>query len=85
MSNTEITLIALHRNPAVQLEDICEHYFGLSPLVARQRASLQQLPVPVFRLTESSKSPLMVHVRDLANHIDTKLEKATREWENSKV
>lgn len=82
---TEIELLALHRAPAVKLEAICELYFGMSPVVARQRAALNRLPVPTFRATDSAKAPLLVRVTDLAKHIDACRDKAAREWEASQV
>lgn len=83
--STEIELLALHRAPAVKLDDISEHYFGISPLVARQRAALNRLPVPTFRASDSAKAPVLVHVKDLAKHIDSRRESAAKEWENSQV
>lgn len=83
--NTEIELLALHRAPAVKLDEISEHYFGMSPLVARQRAALNRLPVPTFRATDSAKAPLLVRIKDLAKHLDAQYEGAAKEWENSQV
>lgn len=85
MSATEIQLLALHRAAAVRLEDICEHYLNLSPLVARQRAALCTLPFPTFRMTPSAKAPYMVKINDLAKHIDHQHEAATEGWEASQV
>lgn len=84
-SDTQLQLLALHRAPAVRLEAICEHYLNLSPVVARQRAALNTLPFPTFRMTDSGKAPLMVKIVDLAKHIDATHEVASAEWENSKV
>lgn len=85
MSATEIQLLALHRAAAVRLEDICEHYLNLSPLVARQRAALCTLPFPTFRMTPSAKAPYMVKINDLAKHIDRQHEAATEGWEASQI
>lgn len=85
MTPTEITLLALHKRVAVQVEEISEHYLGLSPLVARQRAAMNRLPFPTFRVTESAKSPLLVNVSDLAKHIDQQYEVAQKEWKKSQT
>jgi len=85
MTQTELQLLALHRAPSVRLEDICEHYLNLSPTVARQRAALNSLPFPTFRMSGSGKAPHMVKISDLAKHIDAAHETATTEWENSQV
>lgn len=71
MSSTESQLLAVHKAPTVKLEDICEHYLGLSPTVAKQYAAKNQLPVTTFRLTSSAKAPLMVKISDLAALIDS--------------
>ena len=69
--------------PIVPLASICEQFFGLSPRAAQEHAALNKLPVPAFRLRESQKAPLMVHVRDLAKHIDDSHTVATEHWEHS--
>jgi hypothetical protein len=83
--STEMQLLALFRQPTVRLEDISDHYLHLSPPVARQRAALNQLPFPTFRLTDSQKAPVMVKISDLAAHIDAKRDTAQAEWEHSQV
>lgn len=85
MTATEIQLLALHKRVAVRLDEISEHYLGLSPMVARQRAALHQLPFPTFRINGSAKSPLMVRVADLAAHIDKQHASAEKKWELSQV
>lgn len=86
MSNsTEIQLVFLYKAAAVELENICEKYLGLSPKVAKQRAALHTLPFPTFRLTDSAKAPIMVKVSDLARHIDDQHEAAAKSWEHSQA
>lgn len=85
MTPTEVTLLALHKRVAVQVEEISEHYLGLSPLVARQRAAMNKLPFPTYRITESAKSPLLVNISDLARHIDEQHEAAQKEWQRSQA
>jgi hypothetical protein len=68
---TEIMLLAVYRTPTVELSRICDQYLGLNPENAGKRAALKQLPFPAFRVRESNKAPYLVHVRDLARHIDT--------------
>ncbi len=54
----------------VQLDEICVDYFALSPNKARVHANSCSLPVPAFRLQASQKAPWLVHLSDLAAHID---------------
>lgn len=85
MTNTEQALIDTLGSVTVPLVDVCEDYFGLAPRAAMAAAALNKLPVPTFRLRESQKSPLMVHVRDLAEHIENMRDRATEHWERSQV
>lgn len=85
MATTEVKLLAVYNSPVVPLADVCEPYLGMNVKVAYQRAALNRLPFPVFRLSESQKAPLVVDVADLARHIDAQRECAKRSWENSQV
>lgn len=84
-SNTEDALLRQFGAPVAPLVDVCEKYFGLSPRVAVEHALLNKLPVPTFRLRDSTRSPMMIHVRDLAQYIDDVHSAATEHWEHSQV
>jgi hypothetical protein len=47
------------------LAGICEKYLGLTYDVARRKYSLGTLAVKAFRLNDSRRGPLYVHVDDL--------------------
>lgn len=85
MTPTEIQLFVKYREPAVRLDDICDHYLGMTPAVARRRAALNTLPFPTFRASDSAKSPLLVRVGDLAAHLDARHEAAAEEWKVSQL
>ncbi|HGX9884192.1 TPA: pyocin activator PrtN family protein [Klebsiella pneumoniae] len=34
-----------------------------------------EIPIPTFRAAESQKAPRMIHIQDLADHIDAQLKK----------
>ena len=85
MNQTELRLLVIHDAAAVPLADICVRYLNLSWQKAREAASVNRLPFPTFRLTDSQKAPLMVSVTDLARHIDTRHAEATASWEHSQV
>ncbi len=70
MTPTELMLLAVHRGVTVELSRICDQYLGLNAENAGKQAALKQLPFPVFRVRDSQKAPYLVHVRDLARHID---------------
>ena len=80
MNKTEILLLLKYEAPIIQLDKVCEEYFGCSKGTAMHKAKAGILPVPVFRLTNSQKSPWMVHTKDLANFIEQKRLEAKNEW-----
>lgn len=84
MTPTELMLLAIYKGPA-PLEDICERWLNITPRVALQRAALNRLPFPAFRLSDSQKAPWLVDIRDLASHIDQSRECAKVRWQHSQV
>jgi hypothetical protein len=85
VTDTELRLLAVFKAPAVRLEDVCEHYFGIAIKTANDYATLNKLPIPAFRLVNSQKAPWMVKLSDLAAHIDNAQRLATELWEKSQV
>ncbi|KZE25333.1 pyocin activator PrtN family protein [Crenobacter luteus] len=81
---TIFMLLAQYESPVVKLSDICS-FFGLSENTANERASLNRLPIPTFRLEKSQKAPRMVHLQDLADFIDRQRKEATKQWERSQI
>ncbi|MCU1787712.1 pyocin activator PrtN family protein [Pectobacterium carotovorum] len=73
--NTMFLLMAEFNSATVPLADISEKYFGLKPATAEKKALIGELPIPTFRGADSQKSPRMVHIQDLANHLDKQREK----------
>lgn len=85
MTDTEVRLFVLHKSATVRLDAIAEEYFGLQPKTAAERALLNKLPIPAFRLGTSQKAPWMVSIRDLAAHIDNAQQAAAELWGKSQV
>ncbi len=81
-TSTYFALMAEFGAGQVELVKICEKYLGLIPKESCRRAVLNKLPVPVFR-TGSQKSPWLVSLQDLAEHIESRLNVARRESEKS--
>lgn len=54
----------------VRLDEISLDYFAMSPAKAAVHAKHCTLPVPAFRMQPSQKAPWLVHLSDLAAHID---------------
>lgn len=81
---THLALMSIYQAPAVRLELVCEDYFGLSIEEAMRRAARNELPVPVFRLNNSRKAPLMVSCADLGAHIDKQRAAALEHWQQAR-
>lgn len=85
ITETEMRLMAIHKAVSVPLEQVCENYLGMSAATARAKALTHTLPFPTYRPTESQKAPLMVRVRDLADHVDSLHATAQGEWAHSQI
>lgn len=81
--NTAMLLAARFESPTIPLDAIAEEFFGLSPAKAQRYAGENSLPVPAIRLANSVRSPWLVHIDDLASHIDTQRKAAKKSWEAS--
>ena len=77
--STFFALLAEFQTSEIPLENVCEKYFGMSVQKAKQKASYQDLPLPVFKVG-SQKSRWLVSVKDLANLIDTRRDEAEEIW-----
>lgn len=84
MTDTELKLLAVYRSPVVRLDAICEPYLSLTKVSARQRAALNQLPFPTFRVG-GGKSPLLVHIADLACALERGRATGREGWERSQL
>ncbi|XYQ56785.1 pyocin activator PrtN family protein [Pectobacterium carotovorum] len=73
--NTIFLLMAEFNSATVPLSDISEKYFGLKPATAEKKALIGEFPIPTFRAADSQKAPRMVHIQDLADHLDQQREK----------
>ncbi|CCN85493.1 conserved hypothetical protein [Vibrio nigripulchritudo SFn27] len=79
--NTNFALLARFGSPTVQLKEICNEFFGITPKTAEERAKACDFPIPTFKLRESQRCPTMVKVEDLAQYIDKQYEVAQKEWQ----
>lgn len=80
MNSTYFALMAEFGSGTIELSEICEKYFGLKKHRARIMANRHQLPIPVFRAVDSQKSPLLVNIADLAEHLDKMHARAKQEY-----
>ncbi|WP_151994676.1 pyocin activator PrtN family protein [Buttiauxella massiliensis] len=73
--NTVFLLLAEFGTPTIPLADVCEKYFGLKPATAEKKASMGEFAVPTFRASDSQKAPRMIHIQDLADHLESQRQK----------
>lgn len=77
--NTTFLLMAEFETAVVHLSQIAEKYLGLRPSTAEQKAAEGKLSLPTFRVGDTQKAPRMVHISDLAEHIDRRRTEAKKE------
>lgn len=82
---TALALMAIYESPVIRLADVCEPYFGLSYEEAAKKGLRNELPVPVFRLTQSRKAPLMVGAQELGAWIDKTRQQSRQLFERGTV
>lgn len=78
--NTLFALLARHGDTNIPLEKCCAEYFGIDVKKANERACLQDLPVPTYKLG-GKRSPWFVSAEKLAEYIDKKKREAQLDWE----
>lgn len=79
-SQTLWMLMAEYHGPTAPLADCLKH-LGYGTIGEANRAALdEKLPVPTFRPRNSQRAARMVHLTDLAQHIDNEREKALASW-----
>ncbi|MEE9871594.1 MAG: pyocin activator PrtN family protein [Delftia lacustris] len=79
MSMTHFALLAKYGDTNIPLEACCEDFFGVAVRKANERACLQDLPVPAYKLG-GQRSPWFVDAKTLADYIDKKKAEAQHDW-----
>lgn len=78
--NTLMLLMARYETATIPLEDIREEYFNVtSKRESDAKARSHDYPIPVFKLG-GQRSPWMVHIKDLAAHIDKVQQEQKEIW-----
>ncbi|WP_325890983.1 pyocin activator PrtN family protein [Grimontia sp. NTOU-MAR1] len=78
--NTQFALLARFESPTIPLKHVCVEFFGIQHKTAEAQAKSGEFPIPTFKMRNSERSPTLVHIEDLAKHIDAQLTKAREEW-----
>lgn len=77
--STFFGLLAEFGTAEIPLSLVAPKFFGLTEAEAKRRASLQDLPIPVYR-AGSQKSPWLVSAADLAHYLDGIKATAQADW-----
>ncbi|HCR0138270.1 TPA: pyocin activator PrtN family protein [Klebsiella aerogenes] len=79
--NTMFLLMAEYETTNILLANISEKYLGMAPSTANKKAAAGLLPFPVYRIGSTQKAAWVIHVEDLAEHIDYRRAAAKAEWQ----
>ena len=74
-------LMAEYETTNILLVNISEKYLGMAPSTANKKAAAGLLPFPVYRIGSTQKAAWVIHVQDLAEHIDYRRAAAKAEWQ----
>lgn len=76
-NSTFATLLTKYDNQIlVPLSSVCEEFLGVNYRVARRQYANNRLLIPIVRLSNSQKAPLLVHLQDLACFIELQRSRA---------
>lgn len=78
--STYFGLLAEFGTVHVPITELGKKYFGYSELVAKNNATKNKYPFPVFRVGQSEKSTWVADIADVANYIDKVKDKAKKEY-----
>ena len=79
--NTIDYLFIKYRSMTVELMTIVTDYYPhLSKAEALRKANNQEFPFSVFKIDKSKRAPFWVHVKDLADVLDTEYSKASKDF-----
>lgn len=74
-------LFMKYRSMTVELLTIIKDYYPhLSKAEALRKANKQEFPFSVFKLDSSKRAPFLVHVKDLASHLDKQYQQAEKDF-----
>lgn len=82
--NTLFALLVKFGDVNIPLEKISKDFFGMEPKKANERACLQDLPIPAYKLG-GQRSPWLVDAHKLAEYIDQKKQEASNDWERMRA
>ena len=74
-------LFIKYRSMTVELMTIVTDYYpNLSKAEALRKANNQEFPFSVFKIDQSKRAPFLVHIKDLADILDSKYSEASKDY-----
>jgi Pyocin activator protein PrtN len=79
--NTAFLLMAQYSGKAIiPIEDVCRDYFShLNATKLMQKISSGEIAIPLVRIENSQKCAKGIHLNDLAEYLDARVEAARKE------
>lgn len=79
---TTSSLLAAKFNhaPLIPLVDVASEYLGLTPSTAKRKARCNDLPFPVFRLSDSQKAPWLITFDHFVEYIECVSSISHKDW-----
>lgn len=81
----QILLQQFNHRVLTPVDEIAEPYLNLARRTALNRAKTHSLPFPCFKIGDSQKSPVVVHLNDLVKHIDQKISEERSIWQKFQI
>ncbi|VXA84824.1 Pyocin activator protein PrtN [Acinetobacter sp. 8I-beige] len=79
--DTSDYLFMKYRSMTIELMIIVADYYPhLSKAEALRKANNQEFPFSVFKIDQSKRAPFLVHIKDLADILDSKYSEASKDF-----
>ncbi|QDF66032.1 hypothetical protein FJQ87_04470 [Shewanella sp. SNU WT4] len=72
--------VKFNHAPLISVVDIAVEYLGLTPSTAKRKARNNELPFPVFRLSDSQKAPWLVTFEHFVEYVERVASMSHNDW-----
>lgn len=66
--------------PLIPVADVADEFLGLTPNTAKRKARNNELPFPVFRLSDSQKAPWLVTFEHFVAYVERVSKDSHEDW-----
>ncbi|CAM3260461.1 pyocin activator PrtN family protein [Moritella viscosa] len=81
----QILLQQFNHRVLIPIDEIAEPYLNLSRRTVLNRAKTHYLPFPCFKIGDSQKSPVVVHLNNLVNYINQSVAEEKSNWQKFQI